>query len=95
MNFAGAVILLLAVAAGVFGIYLVAGNANSTPYQDTYGSVPSEHTNLTQSNVTSLTTTAGAFGGGLMILIALLVLIVIATFASMVLKGGRTSVGRR
>ena len=95
MNFAGVVLLLVAVSAGVFGLFLIAGNSTTTPFVDTYGNVPSEQSNLSQSNVTSLTGTATAFGGGLMLLVAALILIVIASFAGWVLKGGSSSTGRR
>jgi hypothetical protein len=82
MNFAGAVILVLVLAGGVFGLFMIASNTSSTPFVDTYGIAPNTSVNTSQVQVVNATATAGQFGGGALLIVGLLVLIIIGSYAA-------------
>lgn len=90
MRIGGLMLLIVCLAAGVVGMYAIAGNLNTSAPVDSAGNTVSNATNLTQQNVTAIAKVAPTAGAVIaLIVVAIVLAIVVLYFASVFRRAKR------
>jgi len=79
MNLGIIVLSLMLVAGAVLTVVAIAG-APHPAYSDTYGITTTNSTNMTQQNLTAVAAPVSQFGGGLILLFGLFVVVIAGAF---------------